>query len=78
MSNLINRNPHPTKKGPGRRHKQGQKHGRKPPALTGTWVGQHTNAQRAQERKLQRELGSARQMRKAKQLARRNAAWGAR
>jgi len=68
------RNPHPTKKGPGRRHEQGEPHGRRPdPPKGGDWLGQHTNGAASAEKKLKRTVG-ARQARIAKRARRKGGA----
>lgn len=54
---LLARNPHPTKKGPGRRHGQGVPHGFVEKPLTGAWAGPRTNEARHAERALVKELG---------------------
>ena len=67
---MTTKQPHPTKKGPGRRHKQGYPHGSVPkPAKFGGWAGPRTNAERNIERQQAREVG-ARQLRKARKAAR--------
>jgi hypothetical protein len=50
----VQRAAHPTKKGPGRRHKEGQPHGSARKATKGAGAGfvQHTNPKRNAERKL--------------------------
>ena len=59
------RNPHSTKRGPGRRHKDGQPHGTAPQQPKGAPEGfvQHTNPKRNAERKLVKSVGH-RQVRK--------------
>lgn len=65
----MSRNAHPTKSGPGRRHKDGEKHGVTPPPQTGAWLGQRTNPARNQKRRMMRGVGGRRQfIRQAKAL----------
>lgn len=68
----MSRNAHPTKSGPGRRHKDGQAHGATlPPQAGGAWLGQRTNPERAQQRRLSQSLGGARQCRRQLKALRR-------
>lgn len=45
------RNAHPTKSGPGRRHKNGEKHGKPPVPAKGPWLGQHVATAARQRRR---------------------------
>lgn len=64
------RNQHPTKKGPGRRHKSGQKHGAAPvPQVGGEWLGQHTNAAANARRAVKAEIGARQYRKQRKALA---------
>ena len=66
----MSRNAHPTKSGPGRHHKDGEKHGAAPPPFKGgDWIGQRTNPARNQKRRMMRGVGGRRQfIRQAKAL----------
>lgn len=61
------RMPHPTKRGPGRRHKQGQPHGSKPIEAKGAPAGfvRHTNPEKNKRRKTIKMVGGIRQFNKA-------------
>lgn len=70
------RNPHPTKKGPGRRHKDGQAHGAAPKPTTAAvghvWSDrQASNEERASARRLLASMGGRRQYAKAMKVLRR-------
>lgn len=65
------REPHSTKKGPGRRHKSGHKHGRAPaPQKGGAWLGQHTNPAGNARRAVKAEIGARQYRKQRKALAR--------
>jgi len=69
VHSIFARNAHPTKRGPGRRHGQGEPHGRRPsPPKGGDWIGQYTNGAAAAEKLLKRTVGArqARIMTKAR------------
>lgn len=48
---MDSRNPTTTKRGPGRKHVQGHKHGKPPVAPKGNWLGQHTADAAKRERR---------------------------
>lgn len=64
------RKPHSTKKGPGRRHKDGQPHGAAPIPAKGEFAGQHTNPAKRERRALIALMGR-RQLLKALKRERR-------
>lgn len=59
----MERNQHPTKRGPGRRHGQNVKHPTQPQPAPGRFSGQHTNPKANARRAVKAEIG-ARQYRK--------------
>lgn len=76
MEQQDNRNAHPTKKGPGRKHGHKVKHGtaQKPPV--GEFAGQHTNPRANARRAVKADIGARqyRKQRKALSLAAREQA----
>ena len=49
---MTQRNAHPTKSGPGRRHEEGVQHGAPPvPTMGGAWVGQRVNPNKPASRR---------------------------
>jgi hypothetical protein len=71
-----NRNKHPTKKGPGRRHGQGEKHGKAPAADKGAPFGfeVHTNESKRLRRALVSAVGRRQAIKQIKQGCRAAAA----
>lgn len=65
----VIKNPHPTKRGPGRKHGQRVKHGTKPTPPTGNWLGQHTNPKANARRALKCEIGARQYRKQRKALA---------
>jgi hypothetical protein len=64
------REPHPTKKGPGRRHKSGQKHGAAPVTPKGgKFLGQRVNAATNARRSVKAEIGARQYRKQRKALA---------
>lgn len=73
-----NRNPHPTKKGPGRFHKQGMAHPSAPVAQHGAPRGfvLHVNKKRNTQRAMVAEIGARQFKRAAKHIRREQRAEG--
>lgn len=63
------RNQHPTKKGPGRRHKQGQDHGAAARPTGGHFLGQHTNPAANARRAVKATIGARQYRKQRKALA---------
>ena len=68
------REPHPTKRGPGRRHKSGQEHGAAPvpavPVGGPLWLGHRVNAAANARRSVKAEIGARQYRKRRKALAR--------
>lgn len=60
------RKPHSTKKGPGRRHKDGQPHGAAPIPAKGKFAGQHKNPAKRERRALIAAVGRRQALRRIK------------
>lgn len=60
---MENRQAHPTKKGPGRKHGQGVSHGKQPKPTPGAFLGQHKNPKRNAERAAMKAAGGKRAFR---------------
>lgn len=58
------RKAHPTKKGSGRRHKDGAKHGAAAKPPKGAWAGPHTNPEKNARRAAIKAAGGIRQFKR--------------